>query len=179
VTFTGEDVAARLEDLGVRLDRPLTEADVRRVEKRYGFTFGPDHRALLRVALPVGDTWVNWRHASPEHLRARLARPAEELMARVRAGFWAPAWGPRPDDAEPVAAGRLAQAPALLPLYADRYLPAAPAPAGSPVLALGGGAVAVQAKDLLHYVDVEFSGAAGPGTPAPAVDFWSELTVVR
>jgi hypothetical protein len=183
VAFTVEDVVARLEDAGVRLDRGMTEADLKRVEKKFGFAFGPDHRALLRTALPLGDTWLNWRHATAVKIRERLQAPIDEIVfAVLTEGFWPPAWGARPADdstAERTARERLAGVPVLVPLYGHRYLPAAPAPEGSPVFSVQRGAVTVH-SDLLEFVEVEF-GAAPPAntTPpgGPGLEFWSDLAV--
>lgn len=162
-----QDVVARLEDAGVRLDRALTEADVARVEKRYGFRFGPDHRALLRTALPLGDAWLNWRHATPANIRTRLQAPVDGLLEQVRQGFWPATWGPRPDGegaAQDAARRHLDGVPVLVPLYGRHYLPAAPEPAGSPVFSVHGRDVAVLATDLRHYVDVAFGpSGSGPG----------------
>jgi len=182
VAFTVEDVVARLEDAGVRLDRGLTEADVKRVEKKFGFTFGLDHRALLRTALPLGDAWLNWRHATPAKIRERLQAPTEGVVSDVlNSGFWAPSWGTRPDTAaaaEKAAREHLARAPALIPLYDQRYLPAAPAAEGSPVFSVHRTDVRVYALNLLEYVDVEFGDAQPPTVVPPGLpglEFWSEL----
>jgi hypothetical protein len=182
VAFTSLDVVARLEDAGVRLDRGLTEADVKRVEKKFGFAFGSDHRALLRTALPLGDAWLNWRHATPAKIRERLQAPVEGVMFDVlNNGFWVAGWGPRPEDplaAERTAREELSRVPVLIPLYGHRYLPAAPAPEGSPVFSVHQSDVLVYGSDLLEYVDVEF-GSAEPPTAVPAdrprLDFWSDL----
>jgi hypothetical protein len=184
VAFTVEDVVARLEDAGVRLDRGMTEADVKRVEKKFGFSFGPDHRALLRTALPLGDTWLNWRHATPVKIRERMQAPIEGIVVAVLSKrFWAPAWGARPEDdaaAERTARERLAEVPVLVPLYGHCYLPAAPAPEGSPVFSVHQGEVTVHGRDLLDFVDVEFGTSTPPNTTAsdrPHLEFWSDLVV--
>jgi hypothetical protein len=182
VAFRVEDVVARLEDAGVRLDRGLTEADIKRVEKKFGFAFGPDHRALLRAALPLGDAWLNWRHATPVKIRERLQAPIEGVVFDVlNHDFWMDSWGARPADkraAERAARAALAQVPALIPLYGHRYLPAAPAPEGSPVFSVERSEVRIYADDLLIYVDVEFGAADPDRTPPgdrPHLEFWSDL----
>jgi hypothetical protein len=163
VAFTVEDVVARLEDAGVRLDRGLTEADVKRVEKKFGFTFGLDHRALLRTALPLGDAWLNWRHATPAKIRERLQAPTEGIVFDVlNNGFWAASWEARPDSeaaAEKAARANLARVPTLIPLYGQHYLPAAPAAVGSPVFSVHQTDVRIYARNLLEYVDLEFGDA--------------------
>jgi hypothetical protein len=183
VTFTAEDVVERLTDAGVRLDRGLTDADLKRIEKKYAFTFGPDQRALLRAALPLGDAWLNWRHATAANIRERLQRPIEFVVGAVhKRDFWPHSWGPRPTEsaaAEKTARAQLATVPALLPVFGHRYLPAAPAPAGSPVFALADD-VRIYADDLLAYAGLEF-GFAGATAAASAerelvpVPFWSDL----
>ncbi len=181
MTSQVEELVDRLADAGVRLDRALTEADLKRIEKKFGFAFAPDHRELLRTALPVGDSWLNWRHATPAKIRERLDGPVEGIVLAVRTeGFWLSSWGPRPADepaAEKVARGRLGGVPVLVPLLGHRYLPAAPAPAGSPVYSVRSAEVGVYAVDLLDYVAREFGGPTRelPVAGLPRLDFWSEL----
>jgi hypothetical protein len=186
VTFTAEDVVERLADAGVRLDRGLTEADLKRIEKKYGFSFGPDQQALLRTALPLGDAWLNWRHATPANIKERLQRPVEGIVLDVQAkGFWPGSWGPKPEDgrsAEKLARERLAQVPLLVPVYGNRYLPAAPVPGGCPVFSVTGSDVTICADDLLNYAGVEF-GLGSESEPRRAVTelqhvpFWSDLAL--
>jgi hypothetical protein len=184
VTFTAQDVLDRLADAGVRLDRGLTDADLKRIEKKYGFSFGPDQRDLLRAALPLGDAWLNWRHATAVKIRERLQAPIEGVVVAVRdKALWPASWGPRPADpavAEQTARERLATAPALIPLYGHRYLPAAPEPGGSPVFSIELGAVTIYADDLLNYADIEFGfgddvTARKPEADLVQITFWSEL----
>jgi hypothetical protein len=180
VTFTVEEVVERLADAGVRLDRGLTEADVKRIEQKFGFSFGPDHRSLLRTALPLGDTWLNWRHATPAKIRERLRAPVDAVIADVLAGdFWPASWGERPAEsaaAETAARARLADVPVLVPLYGHCYLPAAPAPAQSPVFSVRPAEVRVHGADLLQFVDVEFGTAEGSAATTQ-LSFWSDLAL--
>jgi hypothetical protein len=188
VTFTVEEVVERLADAGVRLDRGLTEADVKRIEQKFGFAFGPEHRSLLRTALPLGDTWLNWRHATPVKIRERLRAPIDAIVAAVHEhDFWPASWGPRPDDAaaETAARANLAALPVLVPLYGHSYLPAGPIPAGSPVFSVQPSpgrpaGVSLHGTDLLNFVDVEFGSAEPPADPAagaPHLAFWSDLAL--
>lgn len=182
MTFTVEDVVEALAEAGVRLDRGLTEADLKRIEKKFGFSFGPDQRTLLRAALPLGDAWLNWRHATAAKIRERLQAPTDAVIFGVRSkDFWPEAWGARPQDAEAaqrLARERLARSPLLVPLYGQCYLPAAPASEGSPVFSVRPGEVSVCGADLRDFVTVEFGAGPGPGSPAAEalrVDFWSDL----
>jgi hypothetical protein len=168
--FDVETVVQALEDEGVRLDRGLTEADLRRIEKKFGFTFAPDHRALLRVALPSGDAWLNWRHATPAKIRERLQVPVD---AAARIGQPAPGR---------TGSGVVA-VPVLVPLYGACYVPAEPAGAGSPVFEVTPDRVRLRGADLLEFVRAEF-GTPGAGAPpvaaSPALGqagFWWDLAV--
>jgi hypothetical protein len=182
VTFQVDELVERLADAGVRLDRALTEADLKRIEKKFGFAFAADHRALLRTALPVGDSWLNWRHATAAKIRERLDQPVQGVIfAVLNKDFWLPAWPQRPDDgqaAEAVARQELASVPVLVPLLGHRYLPAAPAPAGSPVFSVDQAGVIIYGKDLLDFVTREFADGPDHDVSAeslPRIDFWSDL----
>ncbi|MFI7588981.1 hypothetical protein ACIB24_18110 [Spongisporangium articulatum] len=182
MTFDADDVVAALSDAGVRVDRPLTEADVKRIEKKYGFTFGEFHRALLRTGLPVGDAWINWRHATPAMVRQRLDAPVEGVVFDVHNnGFWPASWGPRPRDpkaAETVAREYLADVQVLIPLYGHRYVPASPFTGSEPVLSVHQTDVIHYGGDLLDYISREFGRNEQPPTADHAhIPFWSDLAL--
>lgn len=102
------------------------------VEARYGIAFGPDHRDLLMQAVPQGAKWIDWAHGDEEPIRARLAWPREGLLFDVEQNsFWPPHWGPRPGTPQLAlaeAGRRLEMVPLLIPVYAHRFMLAAPAP---------------------------------------------------
>src|ERR1035438_7201705 len=81
------------------LDPPLRMMEVERIQKRFGFKFPTDLRALLEYALPVGKQWPNWREESSQELQKRLARPWDGIRFDViHNGFWPPVWGSKPPD---------------------------------------------------------------------------------
>jgi hypothetical protein len=171
----------RLRQIGVTLQSGLTDSEISRVESAFGFTFGTEHRALLTMALPMGPGWVDWRDGAADDLRGRLDWPIDGVVFDVHNnGFWPASWGDRPVDrgqAEALAREHLASVPKLVPVYSHRYLPAAPAPAPSPVFSAYQTDVIIYGDDLLDYVAHEFT--SGPPHPAagdlPRVAFWSEL----
>jgi hypothetical protein len=163
----------------------LTEAEFARLEQQFGFEFADDHRGFLATGLPLGDSWPNWRTESTVAVRALLAGPVEGVLFDVRhSGFWHAGWGARPagiKDALVLAAERLAGAPAMVPVYSHRYLPAGRGGWGHPVLSMYQTDIIVSGLDLLDYLYQEFH--VGPGIeradpdwrPAPTVPFWSDL----
>lgn len=163
------------------VDRGLNETELCAVEQRFGFTFSPDHREFLAEVLPTGDLWVNWRADAAEKIASRLAWPADGTIFDVRENhFWPRSWGPRPPDdgeAEALARTRMAAVPVLVPVYGHRYLPAAPAPAGSPVFSVYQTDVIYYGDDLADYIAYEFKvGEPSQGHhPRTRIDFWSDL----
>lgn len=177
------DVAEEAYEMLVDAVRPspgLDADEVDRVEQRFGFRFAPVHRAFLSLGLPRGPQWPNWRSGSIRDLSARMGAPAEGVVADVlEHDFWPTRWGMRPFDLaerEAVARAELARVPALVPVFADCYLPAADTRAHCPVLSVERSLVTVVANDLLHYVQrVFWSYGEAPADRPLRVPFWSEL----
>lgn len=149
-----------LDDLGIRLDPGLDTTELGEVERRYGIRFGDDHRALLSLAVPAGERWVDWRDGDPEEIRRRIAWPHDSAVWHVLNDVkdWPRSWGLGPDvDAaiEATARRHLARWHPLVPLFGHRYLPAAPAPLGSPVFSVYQIDVSRYGVDLVDYLDHE------------------------
>jgi hypothetical protein len=54
-------LVAHLQRRGVRLGRGLTDAEVERVERRFGWLFPEDLLMLLQYALPTSKGFPDWR----------------------------------------------------------------------------------------------------------------------
>lgn len=169
-----------LAALPAQVAEPLDERAFAEVERRFGFTFNPDHRTLLATGLPLGPRWPDWRDGDPDQLRERLDAPVDGVLFDVQQnGYWHASWGERPSRttyALSVARHRLAAAPRLIPVYGHRYAPALPEP-DLPVLSVVQTDVIVYGADLAGYLRREFDlpgrDAAPQSTPIP---FWSDLT---
>ncbi|MGC3993229.1 MAG: hypothetical protein QM779_03720 [Propionicimonas sp.] len=169
-----------LRDAGARCEPGLSDAELARVQARWGLAFCADHAEFLQRALPVGDGWIDWRNDAEATVRERLAMPVAGLLFDVtHNGFWPGSWGTRPDDAaeaEEQAAVRLAAWPVLVPLYGHRYLPPGPYPSPAPVLSVVQSDVIHYGRDLLAWVEREFLGVPLPEQPpTPEIPFWSRL----
>ena len=170
----------RLRQAGVTMNHGLSDHELAHIEKSLGFAFGPEHRQLLATALPTGERWPDWRHASSEDLLALVQWPHDGAIFDVHNnGFWPSSWDERPEDAaiaESYARRRLNEVPRLLPLYGHRFMATDPAYVPSPVFSVYQTDVIYYGDNLLDYVAHEFG--VPPLHPGPArthVPFWSDL----
>lgn len=173
-------VVDRLRAAGVNLAPGLSEQELTRIEERFGFTFGPEHRELLATVVPDGESWVDWRHGSSGSLNGRLSWPIEGVIFDVQNnGFWPTSWGERPSDSGPIerqARDYLARVPQLVPLFSHRYLAAGAAYAPSPVFSVYQTDVIYYGDNLLDYIAHEFNvPPLCPSRKRPHVPFWSDL----
>ncbi len=172
-----------LERRGVGFAEGLSDGEVRRIERRFGFVFPPELRCLLQRAMPVSPWFVDWRTESEEEIRGRLEWPVEGALFDVRNGeFWYRPWGPKPPTvAERVAQAeaRLRELPPLVPVYSHRYMPSVPGEAGNPVFSIHQTDVVYYGNDLWSYLCREFGAGrfrSGFCRAEPRrIDFWSDL----
>lgn len=183
MTTLAERGVGILRQAGVALDPGLDEGEMAAAEHRYGIAFGDDHRALLSLAVPTDEGWVDWRHGDEAAIRRQLAWPLDGVVWELlNSEVWPGSWGPRPavDDAELEVHARehLARWHPLVPLYKHRYLPAAPAPVGSPVFSVWQLDVSLYGADLVNYLTHELHPAARHARPEPKYKYspWSELS---
>lgn len=190
----GAEAARRLAETGLYEFEPgLTDTEFARIEHEYGFKFADDHRAFLAAGLPVnvppeeGQTWSRpwpeWRGGDLDSLRRQLDWPVEGVLLDVEHNrFWYQSWGERPADgtaAWEAARHHLMKAPALVPIYAHRYLPAGRGNFGHPVLSMWQSDVIYYGLDLVDYMHQEFDEARGEvddrWNPRATVSFWQDL----
>ncbi|MEU8355917.1 hypothetical protein AB0C27_07870 [Nonomuraea sp. NPDC048882] len=188
----GVQAARRLVELDCcEIEEGLSEAELARIEKEYGFAFADDHRAFLTAGLPVrqpweeGQTWKNpwpdWRNGDPEALRKHVAWPIDCLLRDVEHGHWRSSWGERPSDlSEAVETARLllAGVPRMVPVHAHRFLPAGRGTHGHPVLSMWGWDIIYYGTDLADYITQEFQEPRperdGEWQPHATVPFWRD-----
>ena len=190
----GEEAARLLVRTGrYKIGPGLTDTELARIERDYGFEFADDHRAFLAAGLPVNvppaqlqtwdKPWPEWRGGDPGDLHAQLDWPIEGALFDVENNaLWHPSWGQRPaDTSEALSTARrhLKQAPKMIPVYAHRYLPAGRGTYGHPVLSIYQTDIIVYGTDLADYINCEFSGSgrhiSADWTPPPMVPFWSDF----
>ena len=175
-----EQAIDALRDAGAVLTPGLTADELARLEEQWEIVFSADHAALLTLAVPLGEGWVDWRGAS-EPIAQMLAQPIDGLLHDVvHNDFWPASWGAKATDpllAVDVAAEQLKRWPRLLPLYGHRYLPSGPLASPSPVLSVVQSDVIYFGFTLTEWVQREFFGVSLPGSSAtrPAIPGWTKL----
>src|SRR6185295_11347319 len=168
-------------DCGIQFAPGLTASQVQAAEVAHGFNFPPDLRAFLEFALPVGERIPDWREPTSKSVLHALAWPADSLCFDIEHnGFWLASWGPKPEKLEgafALARDAVRAAPFLVPIYAHRYIPAAPCEAGNPVFSVYQTDIIYYGLDLASYLFAEFSVPNPfpmPESPR-AIEFWGEL----
>jgi len=168
---------ALLQAHDVPLDPGLQPEELDEVEDRYGFVFSPDHRRLLARVQPAGDRWLHWTRDSEDSIRSRLDWPRDGVLFDVEHDvFWPVGWGVRPSNAaarRAIVTERVGQWPTLVPLFAHRYMPAAPAGPGAPVFSVWQTDVIFYGADLLDYLRHELE----PGTDFGGMDVSADACI--
>jgi hypothetical protein len=184
-----QEAVTVLRAVGVRLGAGMSREEIEAVQARFGIRFGPEHRMLLSLAVPEGRDWPPWRANDPAAVHRSLQRPVDGVLFDVRHnGFWPGSWPAQPrqrPQALRVAGEQLAAWPVLVPLFAHRYLPAAPVEVGKAVLSVWQTDVVEYGTDLVDYLQQEFTSPApldvAGRTEAEAraserwVPYWSDL----
>ncbi|MFS3127558.1 hypothetical protein ACLM5J_04055 [Nocardioides sp. Bht2] len=150
-----------------------------RLQDKFGFGFGPEHREFLQSAVPVGKSWPDWRRDADEDLRRRLNWPIKGVLFGVHNnGFWPSSWADRPDareEREREARSHRAHVPTLAPVYSHRYLASGPQFCPSPVFSVYQIDVIVYGDNLLDYSAREFRLYPFDPSDRTHVPFWSDL----
>ncbi len=161
----------------VRWAKGYAQAELDRVQRRFGLVFPPDLVALLTRKRPVdGHDWTDDRA-----IRRALDRPFNGLLESVERGtLWWPEWGRLPPTArarEQVLREVVSRAPKLIPLIGHRYLPEQPHESGNPVFSIFYTDAIYYGANLKDYFEREFTGSFGQPSPRPTkyIPFWSDL----
>lgn len=175
-----ETVRNQLVSRDVELLEGLPDERIAEIETELGFRFPADLRHLLSKFVPAGPEFPDWHSHQEQDLLDWLDRPAEELEYAVDQGFWSQSWGERPSDTEEAvdeARRKVSEAPVLIPVVEDYFLPAEPGGAGNPVFYVSADGFAVEAPDLKAFLfqmlEMRVDDAA---EGVREIRFWSQLT---
>ncbi|MFN0053787.1 MAG: hypothetical protein ACKV0T_16530 [Planctomycetales bacterium] len=155
-----QTIIDQLEQLGLQFGPGLTDTEVSRVERQYGFRFPPDLREFVQAALPCGDKFPDWRSGDDSVLRDWLNLPREGVLFDIEHnGFWLPEWGPRSKtlaEALRTADEMISAAPKLIPVHLHRMMPDEPRSPGNPVFSVHQTDIICYGFDLADFLRHEF-----------------------
>jgi hypothetical protein len=181
-----------LRGAGVLFRDGLTDDELLRAEENYRFTFPPDLREFLKVAMPWGFAspffpnaqkeikrpFPDWRTKEDPSIREMLNWPLEGMLFDVKNNaFWLSEWGPKPSDdnqAKGIVERHVAQAPRLIPICSHRMIPDKPHDAGNPVFSVYQTDIIYYGFDLDDYFRNEFHLPGRKPWPDTIrhIDFW-------
>ena len=149
-----------LRGASLEFEPGLTDSEVHRIENRFNFRFPPDLRSFLQTNVPFWNS-PRWHTATDAEIQKWLDPPIEGVLFDVeRNDFWISDWGERPEDlleALQIASARIRQAPKLIPILGNRYMPALPNEAGNPVFSVHQTDIIYYGHDLDDYLRHEFN----------------------
>lgn len=149
-----------------------------RVQERFNFVFGPEHREFIQSAVPVGKSWPDWRNDTDEDLRRRLAWPVEGVLSDVRnSGFWPAFWGDQPDAKDDWEREARTSCPrrGLIPVLSHRYMTSDLKVQPQSSLLGYQTDIIFYGDNLLDYLAHEFRLGSLHPSERPHVPFWSDL----
>ena len=167
-----------LKAQGIVFEEGLSETELVKVEGICNCRLPPDLRQFLKSSLPVSGGFPNWRSHSEIALRRLLDRPWAGIKFDIEHnGFWADAWGSRPQvsmDAIAKAQPCFTGAPVLIPIRSNHYIPAFPAAEDNPIFSVRQSDISIGRDNLTSYL-TEFPKVAKDHQSSRSVPFWSAV----
>ncbi|MGA9670091.1 MAG: hypothetical protein WBQ94_12835 [Terracidiphilus sp.] len=149
-----------LRSASLEFEPGLTDPEVEHIENRFDFRFPADLRLFLQAAVPLWNS-PRWRTGSETDLQIWLDEPMKGLLFDVEHNdFWFPEWGMRPEelaDALKIAHAKISEAPKLIPILGNRYMPTKPGDEGNPVFSVHQADIIYYGFDLEDYLRHEFN----------------------
>jgi hypothetical protein len=182
-TGWAEETVRQLAGVGVVFRPGMDDARVAAIAAAFGIDAVPQELELfLRAGVPVSPRWAPWADGAERVAELAHQRIGQGVVFDVEHGqHWHPAFGDRPADDRAAIQQALAvigAAPALLPIYAHRFLTTAPTDGPRAVLSVWQPTDSIVfGNDLADYFAREF-GIPRPEwarTEAPLVPVWDEL----
>jgi hypothetical protein len=139
----------KLKDSGYQISEGLTDDEVKRVEVALSAHIPPDLKLLLLEGVPISEGFRNW-HEDPQKIIADSQDAIEQsLMFDIEQNdYWHESFSDKPKDIEDAKQQALAVVrtwPALMPIYAHRFITTNPQGFGNPVISVS------QAVDSIYY----------------------------
>lgn len=171
-----------LEKANVQFEKGLSDSEVEQVESKYAFRLPPDLKEFLQFSLPISKGWVNWRNDSEEEINSRLNWAYEGICFDIEHNnFWILDWGEKPNnlaDAFEIARQKVQEAPKLIPILSNRFIPDRPNARDNPIFSVYQTDIIIYGNNLQEYFENEFYYYFGKSEmilkPATKrIEFWS------
>jgi hypothetical protein len=163
----------------------LSESELATAQAQAGLPFPPDLCELLTATLPSGQKFPDWRNRPREAIAEWRAYLVDGVHFNVlHNNFWPSTWPSRPDassESHEIVEQRLAEAPALIPIYSHRGIPNEPLEAGNPVFSVSQTDIIVYGEDLTDYLRREFhrdeldDRDSSNALPERTIRFWTAM----
>lgn len=179
-----EQVVAILKNRSIRLEKGMSDAEIKKAEQHYQITFPYELKILLKAVLPVSPHFYNWNNYSIENqkiIKQALNWPIEGLLFDIEYNnLWLEDyWGNAPEQLNEkllVAKKQLMKMTKLIPIYSHRYIPSLPNQQLAPILSVYQSDIIYYGNNLwnyfeheftyINYIDIDFTGIAH-------IPFWS------
>ena len=131
-----------------------SEAELNLAQQRFDLRFPPDLSDLFRSRRP--SKWYDWL-LDGHKIDEMLAKPIQGMVndARYNSTWW-PEWGERPrSEAEQsrIVQRMANEAPKLIPLRGNRFIPEEPHDRGNPIFSVMGGDIIYYGYDLENFLE--------------------------
>jgi len=158
-----KDIMEKLKEKGVVFDHAMSAQEMAEIESLYGISFPAELKELYSLGLPLSNGFYNWRDMSSENTRLiknALEMPIKGLQTDLENGdFWCDYWELQPDnieEAQRVLLKHYSNAPKLIPIFSNRYMPFIPENTNIPVFSIMGSDIIYYGTDLISYLEIEF-----------------------
>lgn len=172
---------------GIQFNRGLAEGAFSDIEAAIGVQFPEDLKALLKVAVPIGEyegaSFPDW-NKNPLKIFSSSQEFIEEAFKFdiENNNFWIEIFGEKPKDltlATHQAMEVIRRAPRLIPIFGHRFISSVPASPDNPVISfLQPDDVVVYGSNLREYFEIEFEKKELDRirlSDLKHVPFWSEF----
>jgi hypothetical protein len=170
-----------LKTKGVLFEKGLSDTEIENAERRFDFKFPPDLRQFLQCALPVSESFPDWRDEEEFTLAQKVRWASDGICFDIMHNeFWLSVWGEKPADLDSAcraARRELAKVPALIPICSHRFIPSEPVLEGNPVFSVYQTDIIYYGFDLASYFAADF-GMTLPdwaATEPRYIRFWTDL----
>lgn len=172
-----------LKQLGIQLDRGLTEEELKSIQKIYKIDFPEPLKELLKLVLPISTGFYNWRDVSEQnvqYIKQCIAWPVEDVCGSLKEVDWCNEWGEEPENEKVrnnLIRDKALNSPVLIPIFGHRFMPTG-VMKEYPILSIHGVDVIYYGRNLKNYFEIEFGNREQSSLDYSNIEyvpFWSDL----